>query len=50
MTSVFDTSWFLWAVGIAVGFPLALVVLTELHNALLRRRSALARPVYPLRN
>ncbi len=50
MTSVFDTSWFLWAVGIAVGFPLALVVLTELHNALLRRRSALARPVYLLRN
>jgi small-conductance mechanosensitive channel len=50
MTSVLDTSWFFWAVGIAVGFPLALVVLTELHNALLRRRSALARPVYLLRN
>ena len=50
MTSVFDTSWFLWAVGIAIGFPLALVLLTELHNALLRRRSALARPVHLLRN
>ena len=50
MTTVLDTSWFFWAVGIAVGFPLALVVLTELHNALLRRRSALARPVYLLRN
>ncbi len=50
MTSVLDTSWFLWAVGIAVGFPLALVLLTELHNALLRRRSALARPVHLLRN
>jgi small-conductance mechanosensitive channel len=50
MTSVLDTSWFLWAVGIALGFPLALVLLTELHNGLLRRRSALARPVYLLRN
>jgi small-conductance mechanosensitive channel len=50
MTSVLDASWFFWAVGIAVGFPLALVVLTELHNALLRRRSALARPVHILRN
>lgn len=50
MTSVLDTSWFLWAVGIAIGFPLALVLLTELHNALLRRRSALARPVLLLRS
>lgn len=50
MTSVLDTSWFLWAVGIAIGFPLALVLLTELHNALLRRRSAMARPVHLLRN
>ena len=50
MISVLDASWFFWAVGIAVGFPLALVLLTELHNALLRRRSALARPVHLLRN
>jgi small-conductance mechanosensitive channel len=50
MTSVLDAPWFFWAVGIALGFPLALVVLTELHNALLRRRSALARPVHLLRN
>ena len=49
MTSVLDTSWFYWAVGVAIGFPLALVFLTELHNALRRRRSALARPVHVLR-
>lgn len=50
MTSVFDASWFLWAMSVAVGFPLALVLLTELHNTLLRRRSVLARPVLLLRN
>ncbi|MCW2556257.1 MAG: small-conductance mechanosensitive channel [Mycobacterium sp.] len=50
MTSVFDAPWFSWAICVAVGFPLALVLLTELHNALLRRRSALARPVHLLRN
>ena len=50
MTSVLDAPWFFWAIGVAVGFPVALVLLTELHNALLRRRSALARPVHLLRN
>ena len=50
MTSVLDAPWFYWAVGVAVGFPLALVLLTELHNALRRRNSALARPVHLLRN
>jgi small-conductance mechanosensitive channel len=50
MTSVFDSAWFYWALGIAVGFPLTLVMLTELHNALLRRGSVLARPVYLVRN
>ena len=50
MTSVFDAPWFYWAVGVAVGFPIALVVLTELQNALRRRRSFLARPVHLLRN
>jgi len=48
--SVFEGPWFYWAVGVAVGFPLALDVLTELHSALLRRHSALARPVHLLRN
>lgn len=50
MTSVLDAPWFYWAVGAAVGFPVALVMLTEVHNALRRRNSALARPVHLLRN
>jgi small-conductance mechanosensitive channel len=50
MTSAFDAPWFYWAVGVAVGFPIALVALTELHNALRRRGSFLARPVHLLRN
>lgn len=50
MNSVFDSPWFYWAVGVAVGFPVCLVMLTELHNALLRRGSALARPVHLVRN
>ena len=50
MTSVLEAPWFYWAVGVAVGFPIALVMLTELHNALRRRNSFLARPVHLLRN
>lgn len=49
MSSVLDAQWFYWAVGVAVGFPIALVMLTELHNALRRRNSAMARPVHLLR-
>jgi small-conductance mechanosensitive channel len=45
MSSVFSAAWFYWAVGIAVGLPLLLVLLTELHNALRRKHSYLARPV-----
>ncbi len=50
MTSVLDAPWFYWAVGVAVGFPICLVFLTELQNALRRRSSALARPVQLVRN
>ncbi len=49
MSSVLDAPWFYWAVGVAVGFPIALVVLTELQNALRRRNSFLVRPVHLLR-
>jgi small-conductance mechanosensitive channel len=45
LTSVFDTSWFYWALSVAVGLPIGLVALTEIRNALARRGSALARPV-----
>jgi small-conductance mechanosensitive channel len=50
VTSVLDTPWFYWAIGVAIGFPTCLVLLTELHNALRRRGSALARPVHLVRN
>ncbi|MGE2735186.1 mechanosensitive ion channel domain-containing protein [Mycolicibacterium vaccae] len=49
MTSVLNSPWLAWAVAVAIGFPVLLVALTELHNALRRRDSALARPVYLLR-
>ena len=49
MSSVFDAPWFYWAVGVAIGFPILLVMLTELQNALRRRGSFLTRPVYLLR-
>ncbi|MCV7279058.1 mechanosensitive ion channel [Mycolicibacterium flavescens] len=50
MTTIVDAPWFYWAVGVAVGLPVCLVTLTELHNALLRRDSVLARPVHLVRN
>ena len=50
MTSLLETSWFYWAVGVAIGLPFVLVVLTELHHALARRGSYLARPIHLLRN
>lgn len=50
MTSVLDAPWFYWAVGVAVGFPICLVLLTELQNALRRRGSFMARPVHLMRN
>jgi small-conductance mechanosensitive channel len=47
---IIDAGWFYWAVGLTVGLPLTLVSLTELHHALERRQSALARPVNLLRS
>jgi small-conductance mechanosensitive channel len=44
-----DASWFYWAVGLTVGLPFTLIGLTELHHALERRQSLLARPVNLLR-
>ena len=43
MSSLLDTSWFYWAIGVAIGLPVALVLLTELHHSLARRGSYLAR-------
>src|SRR5277367_3212291 len=45
-----DRWWLYWAVGLAVGLPVTLIGLTEWHQLLDRRQSALARPVSLLRN
>ena len=45
-----NAPWFYWAVGVAIAFPICLVLLTELQNALRRRGSFLARPVHLVRN
>lgn len=50
MTSVVDASWFYWALGVAIGLPIGLVLLTELRAALTRRGSVLAKPVGLVRN
>ena len=50
MTSVWSEPWFGWALAVVIGLPVLLVVLTEWHTALVRRGSALARPVSLLRN
>ncbi|MEB3049102.1 mechanosensitive ion channel family protein [Mycolicibacter sp. MYC123] len=42
--------WFYWAIGVAIGFPVGLILLTEWHVALARRDSYLARPVALVRN
>jgi small-conductance mechanosensitive channel len=48
--NVWHSSWFYWAVGIAVGLPICLIFLTELHHTLARRNSRLARQASLLRN
>ena len=47
---ILDTDQFYWAVGLTLGLPVILIGLTELHQALARRQSALARPVNLLRS
>ncbi len=48
--NLFGSPWFYWAIGIAVGLPAALILLTELQHVLNRRRSGLARQVSLMRN
>jgi hypothetical protein len=45
-----DPSWLYWAIGLAFGLPVVLISLTEWHQHLARRHSALGRPVNLLRN
>ena len=47
---IIDESWFYWAIGLTVGLPFTLISLTELHHALERRQSLMARPVNLLRS
>lgn len=42
--------WFYWAVTVAVGLPVGLILLTEWRQILTRRRSHLTRPVELIRN
>src|SRR5689334_18007279 len=44
------SSWFYWALAVAIGLPLSLIALTEWQHALARRQSFLVRPVSLLRN
>ncbi len=48
--NLFQSSWFYWAIGVAFGFPVVLILLTELHRTLVRRNSHLARQASLLRN
>jgi small-conductance mechanosensitive channel/CRP-like cAMP-binding protein len=45
-----DPVWLYWAIGLAIALPLLLISLTECHNFLVRRQSALTRPVNLLRS
>lgn len=47
---VFGAAWTWWAIGLAIGVPIVLVVLTEVLGILVRRGNPAARPVRLLRN
>ncbi len=48
--SLWTESWFYWAIALAVGVPVVLVVLTEIIGALSRRGNPAAGPLRLLRN
>jgi small-conductance mechanosensitive channel len=50
MIRAVDSGWFYWAVAVAIGLPVCLVILTEVRAALARRNSVLVRPISLLRN
>lgn len=50
IAELFADSWFVWAVVVAVGLPVLLVLLTEVQHALARRGSVFVRPVALVRN
>ena len=50
MHGLLSAPWFYWAIGIGIGLPVLLIVLTEWQHSLRRRGSALIGPVSLLRN
>lgn len=50
MTRVVESSWFYWALGVTIGLPIGLVMLTEARAALERRGSKFVHPVGMIRN
>lgn len=50
MSAVTSQPWFWPALLVVIGLPVALLLLQELHTALVRRNSSYARPVALLRN
>src|ERR1700686_3496458 len=50
MNNVLTSSWFYWAVGVALGLPVGLILLTEWQHSLARKKSFLAGPISLLRN
>ncbi|MBW0011636.1 mechanosensitive ion channel family protein [Mycobacterium sp.] len=50
MNAAWHSPWFYWAVGIAIGFPVGLILLTELHQTLVRHNSRLTHQIGLLRN
>lgn len=48
--SLWSESWFYWAIALAVGVPIVLVVLTEIIGVLSRRANPAAGPLRLLRN
>ena len=50
MGDVFTDGWGWWLIGLAVGVPVVLVVLTELIGTLTRRNNPVAKPLRMLRN
>jgi small-conductance mechanosensitive channel len=50
VNDILTSAWFYWAIAIALGLPIGLIILTEWQHALVRKKSHLARPVGLLRN
>ena len=50
MSELTSQPWFGWTLAVVIGLPLTLLILTEIHSALARRGSRMARPVNLLRN